>query len=272
MLCIYTSDLHSRKTHFKRLLKLYEKHRPELIIIGGDLFEYTHDKEEQLRFLENYLKNFFTMFSVPIVILPGNCDWPVSIDTLDKLKPSNIHIINRDKFININGLKIRGYEYITPPPFSQKHWVKRDLKEDKVFVGENSYITDKNGEIIKVEADYLNKIPSIEEDLEDTFTSDSIWVTHNPPYGTNLDIIHENIHIGSKALLKKIQDLKPKLVLSGHVHESPIMSGKYIDNVGDTTCINPGQADRFHGVIFAIDNKGKLNHLEHTIYGEYKKD
>lgn len=269
MFCLFTSDLHSRLTHYEELFNLYNKHKLDLIIIGGDLFEYTHNKEEQLNFLKEYLKDFLNSISIQIIILPGNTDWPLSIKELEKLKLPKVQIIGRNKSTIINEVRLMGYEYITPPPFRQKHHVKRDLKKDNIIIDTNSYTTDDKGNVIKVEKNFLNSLTSIEEDLEGLCVSDAIWITHNPPYGGKLDIMHENIHIGSKALMRKIEDLQPKLVLSGHVHEAPNMSDNWVDKIGNSTCINPGQSDEFHGVLFEIDEKINLKYLEHTVYGKH---
>lgn len=269
MLCLFTSDLHSRTAHFNRLFELYQKHNVDAIIIGGDLFEYTHYVEEQLSFLENFLKDFLCSISVPIIILPGNTDWPFSIRRLEESMLPKVRVISSNKPVIINGIKLIGYEYITPPPFSQKHRVKRDLMKDNFVIDRKSYITNSNGDVIIVEKNFLNTLTSVEEDLEELFSTDSIWITHNPPYGGNLDITYDNIHVGSKALMKKIVDLQPKLVLSGHIHESPFMSSNWVDRIGNSICINPGYSDEFHGVLFEIDNNIDLKYLEHTIYGRY---
>ncbi len=46
-----------------------------------------------------------------------------------------------------------------------------------------------------------------------------ILITHGPPFRT-LDKNIEEIHIGCKDLFLRIQDVKPKLHIFGHVHES----------------------------------------------------
>ncbi|MBS3816865.1 MAG: metallophosphoesterase family protein [Candidatus Thermoplasmatota archaeon] len=45
-----------------------------------------------------------------------------------------------------------------------------------------------------------------------------VLVFHQPPYGY-LDEASRGKHIGSKKLVSVVEELKPKLVLSGHVHE-----------------------------------------------------
>lgn len=46
-----------------------------------------------------------------------------------------------------------------------------------------------------------------------------ILIVHGPPYGV-LDIVVNEKHVGCRDLLKTIQQVKPKLVICGHVHES----------------------------------------------------
>lgn len=270
MFCLFTSDLHGRKMHYEKIYNLYKMHKLDLIIIGGDLFKYTHNKEEQISFLINYLKDFFNSFSIPIIILPGNSDWPVSIKTLEELKLSKINIIGNNKSLTVNGTRLIGYEYVRPHVFRQKHGVKRDLKEDEFIFDEDSYISDDEGNIIKIDETFLTSQTSIEEDLKELCISDAIWITHSPPYGGKLDLTADKIHIGSQAITRKIRSIQPKLVLSGHVHEAPIISGSWVDKIGNSFCINPGQDDKFHGVLFEIDENIKLKYLEHTVYGRHK--
>jgi Icc-related predicted phosphoesterase len=56
------------------------------------------------------------------------------------------------------------------------------------------------------------------------------------------------------------------LTLHGHVHESPKISGTFVDRIGATTIVNPG-CDRKepHLVLINLDN---LAVLEHSVYGK----
>ena len=65
---------------------------------------------------------------------------------------------------------------------------------------------------------------------------------HAPPFNTKLDIISSGIHVGSKAIRNFIEKEQPYLTLHGHIHESPKMSGSYVDNIGKTICINLGSS------------------------------
>ena len=63
-----------------------------------------------------------------------------------------------------------------------------------------------------------------------------ILFTHGPPYGTKIDRIGED-NMGNKSYREFIDDVKPHLVISGHLHEN---AGKH-DKIGRTLFINPGK-------------------------------
>jgi hypothetical protein len=87
----------------------------------------------------------------------------------------------------------------------------------------------------------------IEEDLEELAKvadpKKTVYVIHDPPYGTNLDVLYNGQHIGSAAVRRFIERHQPPLVLSGHIHESPKASRKIKDLIGNTLCVNPGQTE-----------------------------
>ncbi len=62
----------------------------------------------------------------------------------------------------------------------------------------------------------------------------AVLVSHEPPYGTKLDMI--NGHCGSKSLRKFIKENNLKLVICGHLHENKNKT----DKINDTLIINPG--------------------------------
>ncbi|MBS3163226.1 metallophosphoesterase [Candidatus Woesearchaeota archaeon] len=64
-----------------------------------------------------------------------------------------------------------------------------------------------------------------------------IFVTHAPIYGTKVDYISQLGHRGNKSSRKFVLEVKPKLVICGHLHETATM----IDKLGSTVIINPGK-------------------------------
>jgi len=62
-----------------------------------------------------------------------------------------------------------------------------------------------------------------------------VMVSHCPPLSTNCDKVSSGDHVGSPAVRQAIEKLKPKLVLTGHIHESI-----GADRIGDSLILNPG--------------------------------
>ncbi|HZE19079.1 MAG TPA: hypothetical protein VE402_03080, partial [Candidatus Angelobacter sp.] len=95
---------------------------------------------------------------------------------------------------------------------------------------------------------------------------------HGPPHGTALDLIHGDVHVGSRVVRTFLEDRKPILSLHGHIHESPAVSGKFADRIGPTICVNPGQrmGSTLHAVWFRLEDIAGT--LTHTLLGPAKLD
>ena len=70
-----------------------------------------------------------------------------------------------------------------------------------------------------------------------------ILVTHGPPYGTEIDKVNMEYR-GNRSYRQFIDEIKPQLVISGHLHEN---AGKH-HKIGKTLFLNPGK----EGVIVEI--------------------
>jgi Icc-related predicted phosphoesterase len=62
-----------------------------------------------------------------------------------------------------------------------------------------------------------------------------ILIVHQPPFGTKCDLAYSGEHVGSRAIREYVLRERPRLVLTGHIHESPA-----IDMLGGAVVINPG--------------------------------
>ena len=62
-----------------------------------------------------------------------------------------------------------------------------------------------------------------------------ILVTHGPPIGTKLDFI-DGRQVGNLDYRRFIERIKPKVAISGHIHET----AGIVDKIGPTQVINPG--------------------------------
>ncbi len=62
-----------------------------------------------------------------------------------------------------------------------------------------------------------------------------VFVTHGPAFGTKLDFL-QGRHVGNKDYRAFIERIKPKVVVSGHLHETVGLQ----DQIGKTKLVNPG--------------------------------
>lgn len=76
-----------------------------------------------------------------------------------------------------------------------------------------------------------------------------IQVTHIPPARTKLDVAYTGAHIGSEAVRKFIEENKPDVAVSAHVHEA-----RGVDELKKTKLINPGRFPEGHCGIITIKN------------------
>jgi Icc-related predicted phosphoesterase len=70
-----------------------------------------------------------------------------------------------------------------------------------------------------------------------------------------LDLIQGGKSAGSHSIKAFIEEHQPLLILHGHIHESPDLSGAYFDRIGETLSINPGQSawsERETGKLYAV--------------------
>ena len=90
---------------------------------------------------------------------------------------------------------------------------------------------------------------------------------HSPPFGTKLDQIVGRRFTGSRSIRRFIENTEALLTLHGHIHEAPEISGSYLDRIGKTLCVNPGQSIgktilKLHAVLFEVERVEET--LQHT--------
>src|SRR4030043_2432106 len=92
---------------------------------------------------------------------------------------------------------------------------------------------------------HLRQRETIQEDLnrlpKPFYHKRVTYIMHSPPFGTRLDFIQGGKSAGSRSIKTFIERNQPLLTLHGHIHESPELSGAYMDGIGETIFINPGQ-------------------------------
>lgn len=147
----------------------------------------------------DYVKKFLKeMKGMMVLAVPGNCDIPETVQVLEKAHAS-VH----DKMVDFAGWKFFGFGGATPTKMGMPFEVPE-------------------GEIVK--------------SLRTNASRGGVMVTHMPAYGMN-DRGRSGKHTGSHGILDIAKEFKPRLALSGHMHES---RGMEISE--GVVYVNPGSA------------------------------
>ncbi len=148
----------------------------------------------------------FKKYQKNILAVSGNCDYPEVEDYLE-----NIGISLHSKYIEISGIGFAGIGG-SLPSFGYTPNVRTE--SDFEF-------------ILEILSSKISKIPFV-------------LVTHEPPYGTKSDTAF-SVNLGSHSIRKFIENYKPLVCLTGHIHE-----GVGIDEIGASKIINPGPFSKGH--------------------------
>jgi len=278
MKVLYTSDLHGEIYLYQELLSLAISSSSEVMAIGGDLlpsFPPTKRYEDMVpnqktfidQFLSPLLRKILETTSIQqIFLIAGN--WDLGYPHLFRESSERIIDLNRRSYRLKNGYELIGYPFVPPTPFRPKDFEKMDDHEAPWPPQKNpSYIrsSDQSDQLSPVDPYlYFRGRGTIEEDLDrlpkPLHQKRAIYIMHSPPFGTRLDLIEGGKSVGSRSIKTFIERNQPLLTLHGHIHESPKLSGVYVDRIGETLAVNPGQfiwAERdssgLHAVTFEME-------------------
>jgi Icc-related predicted phosphoesterase len=281
MVIVYTSDLHGNKKHYQELFELAERKKAQAIIIGGDMLPihgpFKYSLQEQQDFIFSYLEPQIQDFHsrVPettIYAMLGNDDWQASNAHLRTLGKSDLlRLLHGEKHDLGSGYELVGYAHVPPTPFTIKDGERRDLLDDDVDGQRCTACVSQGSKIIVVDPRrYFASMDSMEEELQELPTvrdyRKTVFVMHSPPFRTNLDRLFDGRWIGSRAIRDFVEKYQPYLTLHGHIHESSEISGTYLDRIGKTTCINPGQStEELYAVVFELEDITAT--IAHTVFG-----
>ena len=272
----FTSDLHGQGDLYEQVVALAAAHRPSAVLIGGDLGPHATGApgvRHQRVFLEGFLVEFARRLreaspGVELALLMGNDDWAANLDVLEHHHGSLWHALH-GRAVTLHGHAVAGSSYVPITPFTIKDWERWEDGGDETPPRPTGWRSDAHG-VQDFTFDAADRSPTIAEALAElaslTPAEDTIHVLHSPARDCACDCIAAGVHVGSRAIRAYIEARQPKLVLSGHIHESPRVSGAWRDRIGRTPVVNPGQfgQPRLCGVWFdPADPDATLRHTVH---------
>lgn len=251
MNCYFVSDLHGRENRYRALAQKIRKEQPQLVLMGGDLLPALHSSQfigDFLHPLLNELRGELKSAYPPIWYIPGNDDAASEIKYLTTVESDqlleNIHLQKRQ----LNGYDFYGYAFVPPTPFQLKDWEKYDVSR---FVDPGCLSPEEGVRTIDAEPAKVRR-ETIARDLKamtnNVSQEKAVWLFHAPPYKTNLDraaldgkmvdYVPLDVHVGSIAIRRFIENTQPRCTLHGHIHESANITGSWTDQLGSTLCLS----------------------------------
>ncbi|MEZ5360576.1 MAG: hypothetical protein R3F48_17310 [Candidatus Zixiibacteriota bacterium] len=260
MKCAFVTDLHGFEGRYRKLFEFLLSNPVEALFIGGDILPNGQALSQSLNFshidfINDFLRPRFLQLKEAlgerypaVFIILGNDDGRLKeIALIDAGRDGLWHYLH-DRRMEIGGHSVLGYSYIPPSPFLLKDWERYDVSR---YVDPGSVSPEEGYYSIPV-SESQRKFATIKDDLEnlagDVSVNTSIFLFHAPPYKTNLDraaldgkmidSVPFDVHVGSIAVQRFIEQRQPLITLHGHVHESSSITGSWQDRIGETYCFS----------------------------------
>ena len=271
----FTSDLHGQGELYEQIVTLAAERKPGAVLLGGDLAPHgtgAPGVRHQRVFLEGFLVEFARRLreaapDVELLLLMGNDDWAANHDVLERYDGALWRVLHARALL-VQGVWVAGLSWVPITPFAIKDWERWEDGRDEAPARLHGWLS-LGDSIREFRFEPERRSPTIADGLHELARlsppADTLYVLHSPPHGTACDVIASRQHVGSRAIRSFVEAQQPRLVLSGHIHESPRVSGAWRDLLGRTPVVNPGQfaSPRLAGVWFDPHDPG--NALRHTV-------
>jgi Icc-related predicted phosphoesterase len=142
---------------------------------------------------------------------------------------------------------VYGYAYVPPTPFLLKDWERYDVSR---YVDPGCVSPEEGRRSVHVPASevrYGTILGDLKQLVGGDDVRDAVFLFHTPPYRTALDraaldgrmVDHVplDVHVGSIAVQRFIEERQPLLTLHGHIHESAALTGSWQDRIGRTVLL-----------------------------------
>jgi Icc-related predicted phosphoesterase len=258
--CFFVSDLHGRIERYKKLFNLILQERPAALFLGGDILpshlsrlsslDVAHQdfiNDFLVRELQQIRGRLGTDYPAVFVIL-GNDDGRAEEAAMLDAASKGVWTYCHNRSIAWGDFTVYGYAYVPPTPFRLKDWERFDVSR---YVDPGCISPEEGIHTVPV-SEYEMRYTTIAEDLEKLAGAGNlekaIFLFHSPPYRTKLDraaldgkmIDHVplDVHVGSIAIKRFIEERQPLITLHGHIHESTRLTGFFMDKKDRTFSFN----------------------------------
>lgn len=256
----FVSDLHGRVDRYDRLFEIIARDKPVAVLFGGDLlpggFAGLREGGQAapdfvLDFLVARLEALRARMGLAyprLFVILGNDDPRTVEGSIGEGAVRGVWEHLHARWSSCAGYDVFGYACIPPTPFQLKDWERYDVSR---YVDPGCISPEEGRRSVPVAENEI-RYGTIQDDLADLFADRNVeravCLFHSPPYNTKLDraaldgkmVDHAplDVHVGSLAIRRFIEERQPLLTLHGHVHESARLTGGWRDQIGRTHCLS----------------------------------
>ncbi len=242
MKCFFVSDIHGKTDRYKTLFTIIKKEEPDAVFLGGDLLPHHRSEEKTKDFIYNFILDpMKDIKSTRFFLILGNDDPKIYEPVFKKAHEDDILEYVHKRTVKFDGLFVTGYPYVPPTPFRLKDWERYDVSRYTDVGG----ISPEDG--FRTVPEERTRYKTIEKDLKkiakETIPKKTIYLFHSPPYeildmidwrGQLFDHVPPDLHVGSIAIRRFIEEHHPFMTLHGHIHEVEARTGSWKTRSSDT--------------------------------------
>lgn len=254
---MFASDLHGHVDRYEKLLRRVAAERPRVLLLGGDLLPsaLASLREGGADFVQSFLAPAFLRLreqlgeqAPRVLLILGNDDPRACEADFRSAAGTGAWEYVHGQRVALGEFDVYGYACVPPTPFLLKDWERYDVSR---YVEPGCVGPEEGCRTVPVPENEV-RYGTIEQDLQRLVGGRSleraVFLFHTPPYRTNLDragldhvrVDHAapDVHVGSVAVRRLIENGQPLLTLHGHIHESARLTGSWRDRIGRTHCLS----------------------------------
>jgi Icc-related predicted phosphoesterase len=248
--CFFVSDLHGHTDRYEKLIREIREHKPGLVFLGGDLLPHGMRRHIQDDFTSDFLFNRFDSLmnelgkDYPrIYLILGNDDPRIEEAKFISYSETGIWYYLHNRRDIFGEFTFYGYANVPPTPFRFKDWERYDVSR---YIDPGCISPEEGFRSMEPGADL--EWATIQGELKQLTGEEpmgkSVLLFHSPPYKTYLDRaaldgqmfdhVPLDVHVGSIAIMRFIEERQPWLTMHGHIHESSRLTGQWRQKFGAT--------------------------------------
>jgi Icc-related predicted phosphoesterase len=250
--CFFVSDLHGSEHRYRALFSSIEKEKPTGVFLGGDLLPHRWSQsEEGGGFLEHVLAGGFRRLrerledeAPQVFVILGNDDARASEHAILDGDADGLWTYLHERWSSIASHSVFGYACVPPTPFQLKDWERYDVSR---YTDPGCVSPERGQRTVPFDAEEV-RYGSIAGDLDELTKgrdlARAVALFHSPPYetaldraaldGRTVDHVPLDVHVGSIAIQRFIDQHQPLVTLHGHIHEAPRLTGSWRERIGRT--------------------------------------